>query len=137
MDKLAEKLRHDAQSIEVRVSDELDRRIAASLHAAGSPQLAQAPELPQQRPAAFWWASSLTGAAAALLVIAVINSRSQAPSEPPTLAETSPVALSLTVPSIDLKTESAMLTSPLRQELEDLQSDIRKAEQKVKDDIGL
>jgi hypothetical protein len=30
-----------------------------------------------------------------------------------------------------------MLTGPLQQELEDLQSDIKKAEEKVKRDIGL
>ncbi len=30
-----------------------------------------------------------------------------------------------------------MLTAPLQQELEDLQSDLKKAEEKVKRDIGL
>jgi hypothetical protein len=40
-------------------------------------------------------------------------------------------------PVIDWKTESAMLTQPLQRELEDLRADIKKAEEKVKQDIGL
>ncbi|MCH9695470.1 MAG: anti-sigma factor [Gammaproteobacteria bacterium] len=138
MDKLAEQLRRDAQNIEVNVSDELDRRIQASVRAAGIPRPAeQPPAAPRQRAAGFWWASSLTGVAAAAMVIIILNSRSQQDHIVPAVVETSPVTPSMSVPVIDWKTESAMLTSPLKQELEDLQSDIRKAEQKVKDDIGL
>ena len=65
MDKLAKQLRDDAGNIECRVSDELDRRILASLEAtqpdvqAAQPRIARSPR--------FWWASSLTGVAAALL----------------------------------------------------------------------
>ena len=132
MDKLAKQLKADAAMIDVQVSDELDRRITASLQGV-------TPEQPvvQSRPAAFWWASSLTGAAAALAVIAIINSQSQ-PGEDsvPQVAGTSPVP-ELSTPTIDWKTESAMLTRPLQQELEDLQSDLKKAEEKVKRDIGL
>lgn len=132
MDKLAKQLKADAAMIDVQVSDELDRRITASLQGV-------TPEQPvvQSRPAAFWWASSLTGAAAALAVIAIINSQSQ-PGEDsvPQVADTSPVP-ELSTPTIDWKTESAMLTRPLQQELEDLQSDLKKAEEKVKRDIGL
>ena len=83
--------------------------------------------------------SSLTGIAAAALVIVIINSQSQQPGaeSPGEVATTSPVALAASMPIIDWKTESAMLTSPLREELENLQSDIKKAEEKVKQDIGL
>lgn len=133
MDKLAEKLQADAERIDVQVSDELDRRIDASLRAA-------LPETP--RPAAvprasgFWWASGLTGVAAALIIIAIVNR--QSPAVPvPRQTDISPVTTVTTGPIIDWKTESAMLTSPLRQELEDLQSDIKKAEQTVRNDIGL
>lgn len=135
MDKLAKKLKADAAIIDVQVSDELDRRITASLQGV----VPEKPDLPakQPRPAAFWWASSLTGVVAALVVIAIINAQSQ-PGEDPVVkvAETSPVPEVIT-PTIDWKTESAMLTRPLQQELEDLQSDLKKAEQKVKRDIGL
>jgi len=131
MDKLANRLRHDADEIEVTVSDELDRRIAASLrNVTPREEAVSAPE--SRRPALFWWASSLTGIAAAAAVIVVINSQ-----QPAEVATPTPVELIATVPVIDWKAESAMLTGQLQQELDNLQSDIKKAEQKVKEDIGL
>jgi hypothetical protein len=138
MDKLAEQLKSDAAAIDVQVSDELDRRITASLRGIQPETDAVTPV--RQRPAAFWWASSLTGIAAALVVIAFINSHSQVGSTPEPIAEVLPnmsPVLVPTTPTIDLKTESAMLTRPLQRELEDLQSDLKKAEEKVKRDIGL
>ena len=135
MDKLAKQLKADAAMIDVRVSDELDRRITASLHGVTP----ERPDLPAKRPrpASFWWASSLTGVAAALIVIAIINAQSEPGDKPvPQVAGTSPVP-EIATPTIDWKTESAMLTRPLQQELEDLQSDLMKAEEKVKRDIGL
>jgi len=134
MDKLAEKLKADAAAIDVHISDDLDRRIAASLQGVEPERPSQAS--PRSRPALFWWASSLSGVAAALAVIAIINSQSQTVEPPVAVAETSPVNEILT-PVIDWKTESAMLTQPLQRELEDLRSDIKKAEEKVKQDIGL
>jgi len=135
MDKLAEQLKTDAALIDVQVSDELDRRITAYLQGVTP----ERPDMPakQARSASFWWASSLTGVAAALVVIVIINSQSQPKVEPVAqIAGTSPVPQVVT-PTIDWKTESAMLTRPLQQELEDLQSDLKKAEEKVKRDIGL
>ena len=134
MDKLARKLKDDAARIDVQISDELDRRISASLQGIKP----EAPEAPQnrQRPAIFWWASSLTGVAAALIVIAIINSQSQVQVDSAEQLEMSPVAVA-TTPTIDWKTESAMLTRPLQRELEDLQADLKKAEEKVKKEIGL
>ncbi len=134
MDKLAEQLREDAAQIDARISDEFDRRMMASLEAATS----EAPSAPRikQRPAVFWWASSLTGVATALVVIAVINSLSQVEDAPIVLPTISPVSVA-TIPSIDWKAESAMLTRPLQRELEDLQADLKKAEEKVKKEIGL
>ena len=40
-------------------------------------------------------------------------------------------------PPIELNMETAMLTAPLQEELEALQSDLKKAEEKVRRDIGL
>lgn len=132
MDKLAEQLKQDAGRIDARISDELERRIEASLHAI-EPERAEKPR-PEGRPASFWWASSLTGIAAAVAVIAILNSLdSSVPSDTPPPS----VAHSHEVPMIQLKTESAMLTEPLREELENLQSDLKKAEEKVKQDMGL
>ena len=141
MDKLAKQLRADAERIDVAVSDELEQRILASLHGV-SPRaeanLDTAAPL-QQRPARFWWTSSLTGVAAAALVIVIINSQSRQPDSELAGegATISPVTVVTTMPVIDWKAESAMITSPLREELEKLQSDIKKAEKKVKQDIGL
>lgn len=134
MDKLTEQLKRDAARIEVQVSYELDRRITASLQGVK-------PELPdrspvQRRPPVFWWASSLTGAAAAILLIVMLNSRDEVHDTTLEPEQMSPVAVA-TAPTIQWKAESAMLTGPLQQELEDLQSDIKKAEEKVKRDIGL
>lgn len=131
MDKLANRLRYDADEIEVTVSDELDRRIAASLRSV-TPQTETASAPESRRPAMFWWTSGLTGIAAAAAVIVVINSQ-----QPEDVGTPTPTEFMATVPMIDWKAESAMLTGQLQQELDNLQSDIKKAEQKVKEDIGL
>jgi hypothetical protein len=134
MDKLREQLKDDAARIDVQISDELDRRITASLQGI-TPEAPDTPRI-RHRPAAFWWASSLTGAAAALVLIAVINSESQVEDASVVSPVTSPVSVA-TIPLIDWKAESAMLTRPLQRELEDLQADLKKAEEKVKKEIGL
>ena len=133
MDNLTKQLKQDAGMIEVEISDELDRRINASLRSVKPVQ-----ETPRRRPAVFWWASSLTGVAAALVLIAVLNARSER-DLPEAMPETSPVAMAASpvTPIIEWNAESAMLTSPLRKELDDLQSDIDKARKKVREDIGL
>lgn len=130
MDKLARQLREDAQSIDVTVSDELERRIDASLRAT-APEIEEPRAVPAARPPLFWWASTITGVAAAIAVIALVNWQS------PEQAVTPAVDLVAVVPAIDLKAETAMLTTPLQEELDRLQSDLRKAEEKVKRDIGL
>jgi hypothetical protein len=133
MDKLAKQLKDDAARIDVRISDDFDRRMAASLQGV-RPEVPDAPQV-TQRPAAFWWASSLTGVAAALVLIAIFNSSpiDDSPTVSPAL---SPVSVA-TIPAIDWKAESAMLTRPLQKELLDLQADLKKAEEKVKKEIGL
>jgi len=139
MDKLANRLRKDADSIDVAVSDELDHRIAASLRNI-TPHRESDALVTSRRPALFWWASSLTGIAAAAAVIVIVNSgTSQAPATatPSTPVTATPASIAAAVPAIDWQAETAMLTSQLQQELDALQSDIKKAEEKVRDDIGL
>ena len=128
MDKLARQLRDDAERINVSVSDELDQRIQASLRAVSPATERRAP---RARPPLFWLASTLTGAAAALAIIAVVNMQE---TEQPAVPAATVADLQ---PSIELNMEAAMLTAPLQQELEALQSDLKKAEEKVKRDIGL
>lgn len=129
MDKLAQRLHDDAGKIEATVSDELDRRIAVSLQAI-SPEPA-APRVAPSRPLSMWWASSITGVAAVVAVIAVINLRP----EPASMTE--PENAPLALPFADWKPETAVLLSPLQQEYEDLQADLKKAEKALKDDIGI
>ena len=129
MDKLAERLRDDAASIEAKISEELDARIDASLQGI-EPEHAARPAA-GTTPRWFWWASSLTGVAAALALIAIVNLR--APEPAPAVAE-APVN-PLVLPDIEWRTKPAVLTVPLEQEIEDLQSDLKKAEEAVKEDI--
>ena len=130
MDKLASQLHDDAQRIDVSVSDELDRRIEASLRAI-TPESEDSRPAPVARPPLFWWASTITGVAAAVALIAIANWR--APVQP----VSPPVNMAAVIPAIELNAETAMLTGPLQQELDRLQSDLKKAEEKVKQDIGL
>ena len=130
MDKLARKLRADAERIDVSVSDELDRRIEASLRAV-TPEAEARRRAPIARPPLFWWASTITGIVAAIAVIAIVNLRA------PERQDAAPVNVVAAVPPINLNAEAAMLTAPLQEELDRLQSDLKKAEEKVKRDIGL
>ena len=126
MDKLAKRLRDDADNIEASVSDELDARIRASL--AGVQPEKPAVE-PERRTPLFWWTSSLTGAAMAAAVIAIINLQQPEPAVPGATPQP------LVLPSIQWHAETAVLTSPLEQEIDDLRSDLERAEEAVRQDI--
>lgn len=130
MDKLAGRLKQDSKNIDVAVSPELDQRIRASLEGITPETVRKRRE--RARPAGFWWASSLTGIAAAAVVIVIVNSQQEEPAPAAT-----PAGIAAVVPEIDWKTETATLTGQLEQELDALQSDIRKAEDKVRKEIGL
>jgi len=130
MDKLAKRLREDAEHIDVEISPELDERIRASLEGIrpdrGPRQASPA------RSAWFWLASSLTGVAAALAVVLLVNLRAPDPAPVADLAVPAPLEL----PAIRWRAEAAVLTSPLEQEIDDLQSDLKKAEELVREDMG-
>lgn len=133
MDKLAEQLRVDAQQIEVTITPELDARLQASLQTVRQERKSSAAANGRQsaHTAAFWWASSLSGIAATVAVIAVMNlTESQ-----PDVAMTEPPAPQYAIPRFTWKPKAAILTESLEQELEDLRSDLKKAEQVVKEDI--
>jgi len=129
MDKLAKQLREDAGKIECEVSAQLDNRIRASLEGV-QPEVSARPRR-ESKSFSFWWASSLTGVAAAIVVIVVINLR--APTPGPAVTEPQPQAF--VVPTIEWHAETAVLTMPLEQEIEDLQADLEKAEDAVRQDI--
>jgi len=84
------------------------------------------------RPFSMWWASSITGVAAVVAIIAVINMQQPEPE-----SMTDPAVLPLALPFVKWQTKTAVLTGPLQQEYEDLQADLKKAEQALRDDIGL
>jgi len=129
MDNLAKRLRDDAERIECTVSEELDERIRASLHGI-TPEAAAQPA-PRSKSFSFWFVSSLTGVAAAATIIAVVNLRG-----PGSIPETTnAVVAPLNLPTIQWHVETVDLTSPLEQEIDDLQSDLKKAEEAVKQDI--
>jgi hypothetical protein len=129
MDKLAQQLREDSDNIKVEISPELDARIRASLE--GVRQEARRPPAGRTRTASFWWGSSLTGIAAAVAVISVIN-LSDFRTEP---AVTQPPPQQFAMPKFAWKPKAAILTETLEQELDDIQSDLKKAEQVIKKDL--
>jgi hypothetical protein len=135
MDNFTRRLREDAATIDAEVSPQLETRIQASL-AAIEPEVARQ-RRPARRPVSFWLASSLTGVAAALAVIAVLNvNDSDEPEAVPRVVAANP-AQPLEIPALDLDAEAAMLTAPLARELEDLQADLKKAEEVVRGDVRI
>lgn len=127
MDNFAKKLRDDAHKIECAISEELDDRIRASLQGSTPEPLATS----KPKSFSFWFASSLTGVAAAAAFIAIVNL--QAPE--PSVLSPMPTPTAFVLPVFELKVKTAVLTAPLEQEIEDLRSDIKKAEEAVKQDI--
>ena len=140
MDNFEKQLKRDADAIDAEVSGELRARIDASLHG-----IEPVRQVNKESPALnLWWASSLTGLAAAVLVIVLVNWNQPdrggvTPVE--TTAEARAEADLPTVPEgpgdtpIMLDIRTAEFTSPLEQELENLQSDIEKARESVKKDL--
>lgn len=132
MDDLTSKLRRDAGRIGVEVGPEFDERLRASLERAA---IRQPPTEPARKPvASFWWASSLTGIAAAIGLIALINFGRQQSPEPPDLSMAD-VVEPLEMPL--LKARKAVMTTPLHRELDNLESDLRKAENALREDMGI
>jgi hypothetical protein len=137
MDKLASKLRADAANIDAQISAQLDSRIRASLNAI-EPEVARQRQ-PVRRPVSFWLASSLTGITAALALIAALNmidSNEPEPVPQNVVGNTVP-PVGIPVLELDLEVEAAMLTGPLARELEDLQADLKKAEELVRGDVRI
>jgi hypothetical protein len=134
MDKLASKLRADAANIDAQISAQLDSRIRASLNAI-EPEVARQRQ-PVRRPVSFWLASSLTGITAALALIAALNMIDSNEPEPVPQNNTVP-PVGIPVLDLDLEVEAAMLAGPLARELEDLQADLKKAEELVRGDVRI
>ena len=129
MDKLAEQLRKDAEQIDVQISPQLEDRIRASLESASQEQPGTRPARPS---ATFWWASSLTGIAAAVVVIAIVNLSTTEPE----ISITEPQLVeNITSPFSKLNLRDAVSTETLERELDDIQADLKKAQQALREDI--
>ena len=79
-----------------------------------------------------WWASSLTGIVAASVLIAVLNL--DRPATGPTGGE--PASID-PLEAVELKTETALFTQPLLEELENLETDLKITEKALRKEIGL
>jgi hypothetical protein len=129
MDRLAARLRADAEGIEAIVSPELDARIQASLHGIvpGRPR----PREPVTRLFRFRWEVLLTGTALAAAAIIAMNMRAGEPG----FSATEPDLAAIEPPAVPWRVEPAVLTSPLEQEYADIRSDLKKAGQAVRAEI--
>lgn len=135
MDRLDERLREDARRIEADVGPNLRERIRASLESTRPEK-----ELPRRKGppgTSLWWASSLTGLAAALVVIAVINSNRGGEPVEETSSPPAPDITWLMQSDLTLNAETAEWTTPLEEELKNLQSDLKKARESVERDLRL
>jgi len=140
MDELEKRLRDDADRIRVQASDTLQKRIDASLNAERQMHRVYTPK--PAPPASLWWISSLTGLAAAIAVIAVLNWNRPVAPEPTESFAAVPAEPPATevwewAGDLQLNVESAELTQPLEQELQNLQSDMEKARRNVERDMKL
>ena len=138
MDELESRLKKDAEAIDTTVSPQLRSRIDASLHAAEQDRKDATGAQPGHR---LWWLSSLTGLAAALLVIALLNVNrdepgADVPVESPTARSVDPFGRPL-AESFPLDARPAVLTGPLQEELDNLQTDLEKVRESVEEDIRL
>lgn len=131
MDELARRLREDAAKIAAEIPADLDRRIAASIEAAETPP--RRAERGRGSSLSLWWASSLTGiaAVAAIVLVLNLNSGGYEPVNAP-VADMPPL-----LPELDLDVRPATLTAPLQRELDNLRSDLEKAEQAVREELPL
>lgn len=127
MDELEERLRRDAGRIEASVPPELSGRIRAGVGVAPPARRRARDVLPLR----LWVTASVSGAAAALLVL-LLWPRPEPPPAP--LAHTAPLPESI-AREFPLTVKTAELTAPLEEELENLQSDVAKARERVREDL--
>ncbi len=135
MDKLERQLKEDAGLIKADLSPDAQERIRASLES--TQPVDRMPRNTQMPGTTLWWASSLTGLVAAALVIVLVNWNSTG--EPvENLSDSAPPETGWPIPSgFPLNAETADWTTPLAEELKNLQSDLEKARDNVERDLRL
>ena len=134
MDEFEKRLKVDAANIRVEVSPELQRRLDASMRTVEP--IPMAPDT-NRTTGSLWLASSLTGLAAAVTVIVLLNwNRQDVEVLPPVTVADTPVATDeYEFRGFPLNAQTADLTEPLEEELQNLQADLEKARQSVAKDL--
>ena len=137
-------LRSDAGRIRADVTAGFERRIEAAL--AHERPRAVAPER-RQNFAGPWLAGSLAGLGAAAMIVLLVGRSGEDTRVPPaapaqpladvSAADRSSELLRSLRAEVPLNVETAELTAPLAQELENLRSDLEKARENVERDLGL
>lgn len=137
MDEVEKRLRRDAGRIDAPVTSEVEARVRASLEQEqGRTEVfaARKPRSDPSPPLGLWMAASLSGAAVALLAFLLLPRPEPPARAPAALAQSAPLPESI-AREFPLTVKTAELTAPLEQELENLQSDIEKARERVKKDL--
>ncbi|HZD52305.1 MAG TPA: hypothetical protein VE175_04615 [Woeseiaceae bacterium] len=129
MDEMEKRLKRDAARIRARVPPDVSARVQASLSRATEPGR----PTPRTISLGLWLAASLSGAAAAALLLLLLPHADRSPPPEP-LARSVPLPRSI-AGEFPLEVKTAELTAPLEQELDNLQSDIEKAREQVKEDL--
>lgn len=133
MDKLERRLIDDAELIKAELSPEMHKRIQASVEST----IPENPQAPDNAPSGvnLWWASSMSGLAAVAVLIVIVNWNSTVDQvEDSQLPAPTDWRLQGGIP---LNTETAEWTSPLQEELKNLQSDLEKARENVERDLKM
>lgn len=135
MDKLERRLKEDAGRITAEIGPDLQERIRASVES--TRPIDQTPRKRQTPGTSLWWVSSFTGLAAAALLIVLVNwNRTVEPVDDE--SGPSPQGTTLSIQSgFPLNAETAEWTTPLEEELKNLQSDLEKARENVERDLRL
>ena len=122
MDKLAKQLREDADQNRMCCFT-MNSMTAFGRHLKASSPKRRKHRDRESKSFSFWWASSLTGVAAASPLLRSVNLQAPDPGQVADRVLIRSHSLSLRFSG---NVETAVLTSPLEQEIEDLQSDLKK-----------
>jgi hypothetical protein len=136
MDKLEQRLQQDAEEIRPTLAPEVSARLMARIK--DTQQVARREGHGKSR-MSWWLASSLTGVVAAAVVLAVVNRpvtlAPDHPSATPSIAQATPDEAAAIDSGLKLKLQSVVMTTPLEEELQNLESDFEKAREAVRREL--
>lgn len=133
MDNLERRLKEDAGLVKADLSPEMHKRIRASLESVLPEN--STPQKKQIRSLTLWWTSSLGGLAAVALLIVIVNWNNTV--DPVENLPDPALSTWLSQGSIPFNAQTADWTTPLEEELKNLQSDLDKARENVERDLRI